>query len=221
MNNILIYGASGHSKMILDIILKNNEYNIIGFIDSYKSINTEIYGYKVIGNLNSLSKLIQEHTIFGIIIAIGDNFLRRNAYNKIINIAPDIEFIPVIHPSTVLANDVVIPKGTVLMAGTIINANAKIGEFCILNTKSSLGHDSIMSDFSSMASGATTGGNVRIGFCSAISLDVTIIQNVSIGDYTVIGAGSLVLNDIEDFKKAYGTPINYIETRNANSKYLS
>ena len=221
MNNILIYGASGHSKMIVDIILKNNQYNIIGFIDSYKPINTEIYGYKVIGNLDSLAKLIEEHTIVGIVIAVGDNFLRLNAYNNIVNIAPKIEFIPVIHPSAVLANDVVIPKGTVLMASTIINANAKIGEFCILNSKSSLGHDSMMSDFSSLASGATTGGNVCIGFCSAISLEVTIIQNVSIGDYTVIGAGSLVLNDVEDYKKAFGTPISYIETREANSKYLS
>ncbi len=75
----------------------------------------------------------------------------------------------------ILANDIKLPQGTVVMAGVIINADAKIGEFCILNTKSSLGHDSVMADFSSLASGATTVVNVIIGVCSAIGLKSSVI----------------------------------------------
>ncbi|BAO77619.1 acetyltransferase [Winogradskyella sp. PG-2] len=220
MKNILIYGASGHAKMIVDIIHKNNRYKIIGFLDSFKPNNEDIYGYKIIGNLDDLTALIKLHNIEGIIIAIGDNFTRQNAFNKISKIAPQIEFVAVIHPTAVLANDIIIPKGTVIMPNAVVNANAKIGEFCILNTKSSLGHDSKMANFSSLASGAIISGNVKIGVCSAICISASIIQNITIGDHTVIGAASLVLKSIGDYKLAFGVPINIIKERNADSKYL-
>ncbi|MFP4845901.1 acetyltransferase [Winogradskyella sp. PE311] len=220
MKNIVIYGASGHGKMIADIILKNNEYNIIGFIDSYRPINDNIYGFKVIGNLDMLHQLIEEQDIYGAIIGIGDNYTRRNVYHKIAEISPSIEFISAIHPSAILANDVKIPQGVVIMPNVVINANAKIGEFTLLNTKSSLGHDSVMSNFSSLASGAIISGNVKIGTCSAICLSASIIQNIVIGNHTIIGAGSLVLKSIGDYKQAFGLPINTIKDREANSKYL-
>ncbi|WP_339895428.1 NeuD/PglB/VioB family sugar acetyltransferase [uncultured Algibacter sp.] len=220
MKNILIYGASGHSKMIVDIILKNKNYTIKGLVDSYKPIDEDIYGYKVIGNLVTLPKLIKEHNIHGIVIGIGDNSTRKKAYDNIANIAPDLEFVSIVHPSVILAHDITIPKGTVIMAGVVINANAKVGEFCILNTKSSLGHDSNMSDFSSLASGTIIGGNVQIGYCSAICLSASITQNISIGKHTVIGAGSLVLKSIGDCKQAFGIPINTIKDREPDSKYL-
>tara|TARA_R110002124_G_scaffold82180_1_gene215811 strand:+ start:15266 stop:15613 length:348 start_codon:yes stop_codon:yes gene_type:complete len=115
----------------------------------------------------------------------------------------------------------VIPKGVVIMPNAVVNANAKVGEFCILNTKSSLGHDSTMADFSSLASGAIVSGNVKIGLCSAICLRASIIQNVTIGNHTVIGAVSLVLKSIGDCKQAFGIPINTIKDREPDSKYLT
>jgi sugar O-acyltransferase (sialic acid O-acetyltransferase NeuD family) len=220
MKNILIYGSSGHAKMIVDIIHKNDNYTIKGFVDSYKSMNQHIYGYKIIGDLKLLPKLIKKHNIHGIIIGVGDNNTRYCAYNNIKQIAPDLDFVSVVHPNAILANDIKLPQGTVVMAGVIINADAKIGEFCVLNTKSSLGHDSVMADFSSLASGATTGGNVKIGFCSAICLKASVIQNITIGDHTIIGAASLVLKSIGDLKQAFGVPINTIIDREPNSKYL-
>lgn len=219
MKNILIYGASGHSKMIVDIILKNKDYKFIGFIDSFKPINTKVYGYDIKGGLDELPNLINEYSIDGIIIGIGDNYTRRHAYELISGIAPDIEFVSAVHPSAVLANDVIIPRGTVIMAGAVLNAASKVGEFCILNTKSSLGHDSTMANFSSLASGATTGGNVHIGLNSAICLRAAIIQNVSIGDHSVVGAGSLVLHSIGDRKLAYGNPITTLKNRKIDAKY--
>jgi len=220
MKNILIYGASGHAKVIADIIIKNNNYKIKGFIDSFKPVNQDIYGYKIIGNLDALPELIKEHNIYGIVIGIGDNFTRRNAYKNIMKVAPNIEFISVIHPNATIANDVTISKGSVIMAGVVVNVDAKIGEFCILNTKSSLDHDSKMSDFSSLAPGVIVSGNVEIGTCSAICVSASIIQNVKIGDYTVVGAVSLVLKSIGDYKQAFGSPIHSIKDRKADSAYL-
>jgi len=220
MENILIYGASGHSKMIVDILRKNKDYTISGYIDSYKPVNEEIYGYKVLGNLSHLNDIVLKHNIEGIIIGIGDNYTRHQAYLNISKIAPDLKFISAVNPTATIASDVNIPRGTVVMAHAVINADAKVGEFCILNTKSSLGHDSIMEDFSSLASGAITGGNVHIGYCSAICLRACLAQNIAIGKYTVIGAASLVLKPVGDFKLAFGIPINTIKERAKDSKYL-
>tara|TARA_R110002050_G_scaffold122032_1_gene240543 strand:+ start:1869 stop:2534 length:666 start_codon:yes stop_codon:yes gene_type:complete len=220
MKNILIYGASGHAKVIADILIENKEHNIIGFLDSFKPVNQDIYGFKILGNLDSLPDLIKEYNISGIIIGIGDNFIRKNAYSKISKIAPNLEFITAIHPNAIIAQDVVVSEGTVIMPGTIINVHAKIGRFCILNTKSSLDHDSEMSDFSSLAPSVNVSGNVKIGECSSICLAASIIQNVSIGKYTVVGAGSLVLKSIGDYKQAFGSPISTLKDRKADALYL-
>lgn len=221
MKNILIIGASGHSKMVIDIIKKNNEYNIIGLIDSFKKVGSKISDYEVIGNENDIPNLIEKHNIFGALISIGDNWVRKQMKEIIETETPTLKFISAVHPSAVLAEGISIPKGTVIMANVTINSDAEIGEFCILNTKSSLGHDSIMNDFSSLAPGVTIGGNVFIGFCSAISLGASVIQNLKIGKHTVVGASSLVLKDIGDFKLAYGNPANEIKNRKPNEKYLS
>lgn len=220
MKNILIYGASGHSKMIVDILLKNQDYNIIGYIDSFKSINEKVYGFSILGDLNDINSLISKHNIEGIIIGIGDNYTRQKAFENISEVAPNLAFISAVHPKAIIASDVKIPRGTVVMADVVINADSKVGEFCILNTKSSLGHDSVLEDFSSLSSGVITGGNVSIGFGSAICLRATIVQGITIGKHTVIGASSLVLKPLGDFKLAHGMPINTIKDRAIDSKYL-
>jgi len=220
MKNILIYGASGHARMIIDIIHKNNSLTIKGFIDSYKSVGEIIDGYEILGDLEQLPDFIQKLDIKGIVVAIGDNYSRKSAYLKIRERHPDLEFVSIIHPSAILASGASIGEGTVIMANVVINANAKVGKLCILNTSSILGHDSFINDFSSLASSASVAGNVQVGFCSAICLDASVIQNVIIGNNTVIGAKSLVLKSIGDLKKAYGNPITIIKDRAEDSKYL-
>ena len=216
MKNILIYGASGHAKMIVDSIQKNNVYTIKGFIDSYKPANEVVYGYNIISDLDQLPRVIEELNIEG----IGENSTRKAAYHKIKKIAPHLEFVSIIHPSATIAMDVSIPEGTVIMPNTVINANAKVGRFCVINTASTLGHDCSMADFSSLASGVTVAGNVQIGVSSAVCLGATIIQNLTNGDNTVIGAGSLVLKSIGNNKTAFGAPIHTIKDRCSSSKYL-
>jgi acetyltransferase-like isoleucine patch superfamily enzyme len=106
------------------------------------------------------------------------------------------------------------------MAGAIINPNSTIGEHCIVNTASSIDHDSILERFSSVAPGVITGGNVRVGEFSALSLRAAVIHGCSIGPHTIVGAGATVLKDIPAFAVAYGTPARVVRTRAAGEKYL-
>lgn len=77
-----------------------------------------------------------------------------------------------------------------------------------------------MEDFSSLAPNATTGGNVRIGSFSAVSLGANIVHGKTVGHHTVIGAGALVLDDVPGFSVAVGVPAKVVKQRKEDDRYL-
>ena len=220
MNNILLIGASEHAKVVMDVIEKEGKYNIFGLIDSYKPVGGKVFGYKILGTEDTLVELIKDGEVVGGVITIGDNWMRYKMAEKIKSILPEFNFITAVHPSANTARNVKIGAGSVVMAGVVVNSDSNIGEFCILNTRSSLDHDCVMGDFSSLAPGATTGGKVSIGAFSAISLGANIIHGVNIGEQTVLGAGAVALVDIPDHCVAYGVPAKVMRKRQAGESYL-
>ena len=220
MEKIIIIGASGHAKVITDIIEKNGQFEIFGFIDSFKKIGTNILGYQIIGDEDHIPYLMEKEGITKGIIAIGDNWERKKMFKKIKAINHSFDFISAIHPSASISNYSTIGRGVAVMAGTVINADAQVGDFSIVNTKASLGHDSILEKYSSLSSGVIVGGNVTIGKFTAISVGATIINNITIGKHTVIGAGAVVARNIGDFQVAYGIPAKFVQKRNKGDNYL-
>jgi acetyltransferase-like isoleucine patch superfamily enzyme len=106
------------------------------------------------------------------------------------------------------------------MAGAVINPGCKVGDFCIVNTRASLDHDSVMGDFSSLAPAAVTGGNVQIGAFSVIAIGAIVAHAVRVGEHAVIGAGATVLRHVPDRVVAYGTPARIIRQREPGDPYL-
>jgi sugar O-acyltransferase (sialic acid O-acetyltransferase NeuD family) len=221
MKNILIFGASGHGSVVLDCLERSKDYRVVGFIDSFKKKGTKNNGYEVLGSEFDLPYLIEKYKIQGGIVAIGDNWTRQLLVKKILSIYPDFSFISAVHPSAIIGNNVEIGKGSVIMPGVIINANSIIGDHCILNTKSSLDHDSIMYNYASLAPGVCTGSNVILGEGVAVCLGVRIIELVTVGHYAVIGASSLVIRDIPQNVLAYGNPAQIIRQRSKGEPYLN
>ena len=220
MKNIIIIGSSGHAKVVIDIVEKENKYNIIGLIDKSRKIGEETLGYKIIGKEEDIPNLIKKNNLAGGIIARGDNWVRSKIYEKIKSLEPKFKFVKTKHPNTQIAKNVQIGNGTAIMAGAIINSNSSVGDNCILNTNSSLDHDGFMDDFSSLAPNATTGGNVKIGKFSAILLGASIIHKITIKEQTIVGAGSVVLKDIPAFSIVFGVPAKVIKKRKEGEKYL-
>jgi sugar O-acyltransferase (sialic acid O-acetyltransferase NeuD family) len=220
VSNIIVVGSSGHAKAVIDSIEKENKYEIIGLLDRFKDVGSSSFGYKIIGKEEDLQGLIKMHKVEGGIIAIGDNFIRYIVYNKILKIVPGFNFIKVIHPSAQIARNVIIGKGTVIMANTTVGSEASVGDFCIINNNSSLDHESRMLDYSSLAPGSSIGGNVEIGLFTTVSLGAKIIQGITIGEHTIIGTGSTVIKNIPKYVVAYGTPAKVIRSRIAGEKYL-
>ena len=220
MDEILVIGASGHAKVIIEAIEYHKKYKIYGIIDSFKQKGDSVLGYKIIGTEHCIPDLVKKGITKGI-VAIGDNWTRYQMHQKIKKLAPLFEFITVVHYSAIISPSVKIGKGTAILTNVKVNTDSKIGDGCILNTNASFGHDSVLSDFSSIAPGVTVAGNVSIDFCTAISLGANIIQGISIGKHSIVGAGSLVLTDVADFKKVFGVPAKEIKTIKKGEKYLS
>ena len=220
MARIFVAGCSGHARVVVDTLERAGRHSIAGIIDSFVAPGTQALGLTVLGSELDLPVLIEKHDATGTIVAIGDNFARYRVVERIRSLAPQLEFVTAIHPSAQIAKHVPIGAGTVVMAGAVINPNSSIGEHCIVNTMSSIDHDNILEDYSSVAPGAVTGGNVRIGQFSALSLQAGIVHGCRIGAHTIIGAGATVLDDIPDFCVAYGTPARIIRARCAGDRYL-
>jgi sugar O-acyltransferase (sialic acid O-acetyltransferase NeuD family) len=220
MDRIVILGSSGHAKVIIDIVEQEGVHAIAGLVDRRCGVGERIFGYSVLGRDEDLPLLIEKYSLAGAIVAIGDNFIRSNVVARVAAACPGLPFLSAVHPKASIARGASIGGGTMIMAGVVVNPCCSIGRFCILNTGSSLDHDSTMGDFSSLAPRATTGGNCRIGAYSAVCIGAVLAHGVSVGEHSVVGAGSTVLGDIESYKVAYGTPARIVRQRSPGGRYL-
>lgn len=217
---VVIIGASGHSKVAIDIFEQQGRYEVLGLLDLNIKKGTLIMGYEVLGNETVLSSLLSMHKGLNVFVAIGDNWIRHKVVSKLLEKISEIEFATGIHPSAILGKDVVIGKGSLIMSGAIINPNTQIGDFVILNTKASVDHDSFIGDYTSLAPGVTTGGNVKIDAFSAIGIGATLLHGIEIGKHAVIGAGALVNKNCTDYQVCYGVPAKAIRNRVVGERYL-
>lgn len=183
-----LYGASGHAKVIMDILRANNE-SIDALFDDNEALS-DLMGYPVRRSSEVKGPLI---------ISIGSNEIRKKIAEML-----DVEFGTAIHPSAIVSPDANIDKGTVVMQGAIIQSCAHIGKHCIVNTGVSVDHECIVEDYVHVSPHATLCGNVHVGEGTWIGAGSVVIQGITIGKGCIIGAGSVVTKDIPDNVLAVG-----------------
>lgn len=181
MKKLVIIGASGHGKVVADIA-SNNGYDNIIFLDDNIHIN-ECAGHPVIGKSTEIDNIEAD-----VIVAIGNTLIRKQIQESI----DESKLVTLIHPKAVISQDVVIGKGSVVMAGAVINASARIGKGCIINTCASVDHDCIVNDYSHISVGSHLCGTVNIGSQTWVGAGAIVSNNVSICDKCTVGALSLI-----------------------------
>lgn len=219
MTDIVVIGASGHAEVVIDVLERQGIYRIKGLID--RSAKGHLMGYEVLGTESDLAGIVREREIAGGIVAIGDNWTRHRVVDALTTLLPGFAFVTAIHPSAQIGRNATVGRGSVVMAGAVINPNARVGAFCVVNTNASLDHGSVMGDFSGLLPNAATGGNVLIGAFAAVCQGANVIHGVEIGEHTVIGAGATVFEDMPPRVVAYGTPARVIRAREPGDPYLS
>ena len=211
--NLIIFGASGHAKVILDIISENTSLNPVGIIDNRLEVGKKILGVDVIGDDDLMAELTEKYNCKHGVIGVGDNFLRRKIVKSVENLVPDLQFVNCIHHSARISKNCQLGVGNVIMPGVVINAGSRVGNHCILNTNSSLDHDCEMDDYSSLAPNVGVAGDCRIGSFSKIGIGASVFPGVKIGSNCIIGGGSVLNRDAKDNAVYYGVPARYISER--------
>lgn len=204
---IFIFGASGHAKVVIDIIERQGLYDIIFLIDDDAALKgKEFYGYAVLGGKAEL--VARRNAVIGGIVAIGSNKARAKVAAWLAE--NGFSVVSAIHPSAQIARGGLLGVGTVVMAGAVINSDARIGDNVIVNTCARVDHDCIIGDSVHLAPGATLCGTVTIGEGTFVCAGATIIPNLKIGHNVTVGAGSTVLRDVPDGVTVAGCPAKII-----------
>jgi len=206
VKKIILVGGGGHCKVVIDALLQQDKYDIVGIIDLQERVGNKISGIPIIGADSELENYYKKGIRFSLITtgSIGNPNLRI----KLFNLAKKIgfEFPNVVHPNATVSKSAEIGKGNYIAPGVIINSGSIVGNNCIINTGALIDHDCRIGDFVHIAPGVVVSGGVDIGKYSHIGTGSSIIQNLKIGKNTIIGAGSVVVKDIGDNIVAYGNP---------------
>lgn len=201
---IIIIGAGGHAKVIVDIIEKrkallNEDIKIFGILDD--NYNKDFFlGYNFLGKIENLKK-IKDYKEKKYVLAIGSNEVRVKLSKSL-----NLDYITLIHPSAILGSKISIGEGTVIMAGAIINSFSEIGNHSIINTGAIVEHDCKIGDYVHISPRVVMAGRVSVENETWIGVGSTVIQGIKIGKNVLVGAGSVVIKDVGDWKRMLGVP---------------
>lgn len=206
---ILIFGASGHAKVVIDLIEKSGIFCVHALFDDNLALHGQkVYGYEVMGGKDMLAQtnLLQVRRA---IVAIGSNNVRTRVADWLAANGGLLSE-ALIHPSAQLARGVSVGVGSVVMAGAVVNSDSRIGRNVIINTGAIIDHDCAIGDAVHVAPGVTLCGGIEVGSNTLIGAGAVIHPNLRIGRDVIIGAGATVLNDVPDGITVVGTPAKRI-----------
>jgi sugar O-acyltransferase (sialic acid O-acetyltransferase NeuD family) len=196
-NKTLLYGASGHAKVICSIF-ESNDVVVAGIFDDNENIVLDKYYV-----INGYDCFYEPE--LPVLISIGDNSIRKQISEKVSH-----SFSTAIHFSSVIDDVTKIGLGTAVFHSATIQRDTLIGKHCIINTNASVDHDCIIEDYVHVAPSATLCGNIKVGEGTLIGANSTILPNITIGKWCVIGAGAVVTNNIPDYSLVVGVPGNIV-----------
>jgi sugar O-acyltransferase (sialic acid O-acetyltransferase NeuD family) len=208
---IAIFGAGGLGREVAMLIEQinafKNTWEIIGFYDDGVSVNTESYGYKVLGGVEELNK---EKNELYVVFAIGDPKIKKKVVTNISNTT--ILYPILVHPNALIGSkDVKIGEGSIVAAGNILTVNINVGKHVILNLACTVGHDTNIGDYSSFMPAVNISGEVEIGEGVYVGTGAKIINQLEIGVNTIVGAGAVVSKTLPANCTAVGIPAKPIK----------
>ncbi|MEA9997375.1 acetyltransferase [Pseudomonas sp. 10B1] len=201
MNRLAILGASGHGKVVADTAESCGWQSVIFFDDAWPSL-TRNGPWPVAGNTYDLIRKLKDYD--GVIVAIGSNPIRLAKVHELLSVGAPL--ISLLHPTSTVSRHVSIGKGSVVLAGAVINIDTRVGVGAIINTACSIDHDCILADGVHVSPGARLAGGVKVAELSWIGIGASIRQLINVGARVTVGAGAVVVHDIPDDVTAIGVP---------------
>ena len=209
----MIYGAGGLGREVKSMLNSTTEqFELTGFLDDGVATGSLIENVKVLGGLSWLNSC--PHDVF-VVIAIGNPKIKSELVRRI---HPEwkIKFATIIHNRAIIQNTetVDIGIGSIVCAGSVLTTGIKIGMHVLINLNTTIGHDTIVGDCTSIMPGVNLAGHVFVGNNVLIGSGANIINDIRIGSRAMIGAGSVVNHAIPESVTAVGVPARVINKIN-------
>jgi len=207
--DVIIIGAGGHGRVVLDILRLGRELNPVGFLDAEPALaGSSVGGLEVLGAPNQLVRL--RRSVRGAIVAIGDNRVRAG-YARLVE-QHGLELVNAVHPASVVSPSAQLGRNVVIAAGAVAGVEARIADSCILNTHCVVDHECELAEAVHVAPAAALGGRVRVGARTLVGLGSRILPCIQIGEDATIGAGSTVIRDVPSGATVVGVPARPIRS---------
>src|SRR5689334_10971979 len=213
--NIVIVGAGGHGRVVLECIRLGAAHIPIGFLDADPTrTGASVMGVPILGPINLLDKL-KKRDVHGIIVAIGDNRVRQS-YAQLVS-QTGLELVNAIHPAATISPTAKLGRNVQVMAGAVIGTEAIIGDSAIINTAAVVDHECHVGPAVHVAPGALLAGRVELEEGSFVGLGARILPCLKVGAYATVGAGAVVLEDVPPATTVAGVPARPISGKSATS----
>jgi UDP-perosamine 4-acetyltransferase len=207
---VVIIGAGGHGRVVLDILRTEGRYDPIGFVDADTRLTgTSVSELAVLGPTNILPKLRQQQRVAHAIVAIGDNRTRQR-YTAAVQ-AEGFELVSAIHPTAFVSPTARLGRNVVICPNASVITEARLGDSVIVNTGAIVEHECELAEAVHVAPGACLAGRVRVGACAFIGIGAQVIQCLAVGEGATVGAGAVVVEDVPDGATVVGVPARVVK----------
>lgn len=209
---MLIVGAKGFAKEVLEVCHQKNDLNNLVFFDDVNTYNNEklFDTFKILHNTEQVNQHFNLHGN-SFTIGIGNPKLRQKLKEKFENLGGQLT--SVISPKATIGNyGVKIGRGCNILAGSLISNDVNIGEACIIYFNSVITHDCTIGNYVEISPSVNVLGRVKIGNYTSIGAGAIILPDIQIGSNVIIGAGAVVTKNIPDNCVALGIPAKIVKS---------
>ena len=208
--DVIIIGAGGHGRVVLEILRLARQHNPVGFVDADAGrVGLEAGGLPILGGINLLPKL-RRQSARGVIVAIGDNRVRQRYAQAAVDAG--FELVNAVHPAAVVSPTAVLGRNVVVAALAVVGTDAKVADSAIINTSAVVDHECEIGEAAHICPGAMLAGRVRVGQRAFVGLGAKVIPCLQVADDATVGAGAVVLADVPAGATVVGVPARVVKT---------
>lgn len=193
---LVIYGAGGHGKSVIELVQAIGGYDLVGVVDDGMAAGTQVLDLEVLGTGDRLAQLRRQGIGLAVnaVGGIGDIRSRVRVFQRLA--AAGFSCPKVVHPTAFIEPSAELADGVQIFPHAYVGSQARLGFGVIVNTAAVVSHDCEIQDYVNLAPGALLAGAVTVGEKSLIGMGVTVNLEVTIGQLSRVGNSAVVKADV-------------------------